>query len=62
MVRVAEHWSRLHREDVESSFLEIIQKLARQDPEKPAVADPALIIVGRVDTPKRTNLSCSVFL
>lgn len=54
MVRVAEHWSRLHREVVESLFLEIIQKLTGQDPEQAAVADPALTIVGRVDTPKRS--------
>lgn len=54
MVRMTEHWSRLHRAVVDSSFLELTQKLTGQDPEQPAVADPALTIVARLDTPKRS--------
>lgn len=49
MVRMTEHWSKLPRKVVKSSSLEITQ-----DPEQPAVADPALTVVGRLDPPKRS--------
>lgn len=60
MVRAAEDWSRLYREVVESSFLEIIQKLTGHNPEQPAVADPALTIVGRLlqRGPDQSQLLC----
>lgn len=43
IVRVVNHWNRLFRESVESSFLKKIQNLTRLGPGQRALADPASV-------------------
>lgn len=52
---MTEHWSRLSRELVESPSLGDVQNFIGQDPEQPAVADPALGVVDRLDNCQRSS-------